>query len=58
MTKTLQIKLLAGILALLGVIAALLLRGGRPIEITPQDRQLQQKLSQKVQPRDRSYLVP
>ena len=58
MTKALQIKLLAGILALLGVVGALLLRGGRPIEITPQDRQLQQKLSQKVRPQDRHYLVP
>jgi hypothetical protein len=58
MTKAIQIKLLIAILAVLGVIAGLLTRGGRPIPITTEDQQLQQKLAQKVQPRDRHYLVP
>ena len=58
MTKALQIKLLITILAVLGVIAGLLTRGGRPIPITPEDRQLQQRLAQKVQPSDHHYLVP
>jgi len=57
MTKALQIKLLITILAVLGVIAGLLTGGGRPIQITPEDRQLQQRLAQKIQPRDRHYLV-
>jgi hypothetical protein len=50
--------LLAGILAVLGVVAALLIRGGRPIQVTQKDRQLQQKLAQKVQPSDHRYVVP
>jgi hypothetical protein len=58
MTKALQIKLLAVILAVLGALAALLIRGGRPIAVTPQDRQLQQKLAQKVQPSAHRYVVP
>jgi hypothetical protein len=58
MTNTLQIKLLAAILALLSVIAALIFRGGRHIEITHQDRELQQTLEHKVQPSPRKYLVP
>jgi len=58
MTKALQIKLLAVILAVLGVVAALLIRGGRPIEVTQHDRQLQQKLAQKVQPSTHRYVVP
>jgi hypothetical protein len=58
MTRALQIKLLAGILAVLGVVAALLIRGGRPIAVTPQDRQLQQKLAHKVQPSPHRYVVP
>jgi membrane protein implicated in regulation of membrane protease activity len=58
MTKALQIKLLAVILAVLAVVAALLIRGGRSIEVTQQDRQLQQKLAQKVQPSSHSYVVP
>ena len=58
MTKALQIKLLITILAVLGVIAGLLTRGGRPIQITTEDRQLQQSLAQKVQPSDHHYLVP
>jgi hypothetical protein len=53
-----MIKLLAGVLALLRVITALLIRGSRTIEITSQDRQLQQKLAQKVQSRNPHYLVP
>ena len=58
MTKGIQIKLLAAILGVLIVIAGLLARGGRSIEITPADRQLQRKLSQKVAPPDRKYLIP
>ena len=58
MTRTLQIKLLIAILAVLGVIAGLLTRGGRAIEITRKDRVLQQKLAQKVQPSAKRYLVP
>ena len=58
MTKALQIKLLAAILAVLGVVAALLLRGGRPIKVTQQDRQLEQKLARKTQPSAHRYLVP
>ena len=58
MRNTLQIKLLAAILAVLAVIAGLLVRGGRHIELTPEDRQLQQKLEQKVQPSPKKYLVP
>lgn len=33
MTGAIQIKLLAGILAVLGVIAGLVIRGGRPVEV-------------------------
>ena len=33
MTTALQIKLLAGILAVLGIIAGLIIRGGRPVEV-------------------------
>jgi hypothetical protein len=58
MPKALQIKLLAAILAVLGVVAALLMRGGRPIAVTPQDQKLQQKLAQKVQPSAHRYVVP
>ncbi|HEX4166655.1 MAG TPA: hypothetical protein VHZ55_14400 [Bryobacteraceae bacterium] len=58
MTKALQIKLLAVLLTVLGVVAALLIRGGRPMEVTQQDRQLQQKLAQKVQPSAHRYVVP
>jgi hypothetical protein len=58
MTKALQIKLLAAILAVLGVIAGLMTRGGRPIQVTAADQQLQQKLALKVQPSKRPYLVP
>jgi hypothetical protein len=58
MTKALQIKLLAVLLTGLGVVAALLIRGGRPMEVTQQDRQLQQKLAQKVQPSAHRYVVP
>ena len=48
MTKAIQLKLLIAILAVLGVIAGLLLRGGRPsVVLTPQDQQLQKKLAQK-----------
>jgi hypothetical protein len=58
MTKALQIKLLAAILAVFGVIAGLMTRGGRPIQLTPADQQLQQKLALKVQPSKHPYLVP
>lgn len=58
MTKALQIKLLIAILAVLAVIAGLIKRGGQSIPVTDADRKLQQKFSQKVQPRDRHYLVP
>ena len=58
MRNTLQVKLLAAILAVLGVIAGLMIRGGRHIELSQEDRQLQQKLEQKVQPSPKKYLVP
>ena len=58
MANTLQIKFLAAILAILGVVAAIMIRGGRPIKVTQEDRQLQRKLEQKVQPSDHRYLVP
>ena len=58
MRNTLQVKLLAGILALLAVIASLMIRGGRHFELNQEDRQLQQKLEQKVQPSPKKYLVP
>ena len=58
MRNTLQVKLIAGILAVLAVIAGLMLRGGRHIELSHEDRQLQQKLEQKVQPSPKKYLVP
>lgn len=58
MTKALQIKLLAVILAVLAAVAALLIRGGRSIEVTQQDRQLQQKLAHKAQPSAHRYVVP
>lgn len=58
MTKALQIKLLAVILAVLGIVAALLIRGGRPVKVTRQDRQLQQRFAQKTQPSSHHYVVP
>lgn len=58
MTKAVQIKLLAVILAVLGIVAALLIRGGQPIKVTQQDHQLQQKLGQKAQPSSHRYVVP
>ena len=58
MTKALQIELLAVVLAVLAAVAALLIRGGRSIEVTQQDRKLQQKLAQKVQPSAHRYVVP
>jgi len=58
MRNTLQVKLLAAILAFLGVIAGLMIRGGRHIELNQEDRQLQQKLEQRVQPSPKKYLVP
>jgi hypothetical protein len=50
--------LLAVILAVLAAVAALLIRGARSIEVTQQDRKLQQKLAQKVQPSAHRYVVP
>ena len=58
MTRALQIKLLAGILAVLGVIAALAVRGGPSIPVTKADQQLQRKLEQKVMPSPKRYVVP
>ena len=58
MGTALQVKLFAVTLAVLGVVAALMIRGGRSIQVTPEDRQLQQKLEQKVQPSPHKYLVP
>jgi hypothetical protein len=60
MTTALKIKLLAGILAVLGVIAGLVVRGGRPIEVTKANQQLQHKLAQKVMPdaKHNRYVVP
>jgi hypothetical protein len=58
MTRAIQIKLLIAILAVLGVIAGLLTRGGRPIQVTPADEQLRQKLAQKIQPSKHDYVVP
>jgi hypothetical protein len=59
MTKSIQIKLLVAILAVLGVIAGLLARGGRrSVVLTPQDRELQRKLAQKTMPSAKRYIVP
>jgi hypothetical protein len=59
MTKSIQIKLLVAILAVLGVIAGLLARGGRPsVVLTLQDQELQKKLAQKTMPRAKRYFVP
>jgi hypothetical protein len=59
MTKSIQIKLLVAILAVLGVIAGLLARGGRPsVVVTPQDQELQKKLAQKTMPSAKRYIVP
>lgn len=59
MTKAIQIKLLAVILGVLVIIAFLLARGGRPVTLTPADRQTQQKLDQKMRkPRDKNHIVP
>lgn len=54
MANALQLKLLAAILAVLGVIAAIMVRHSRPIEI---DRQAQKKVEHMVQP-PRAYVVP
>jgi hypothetical protein len=59
MTKAIQLKLMIAILAVLGVIAGLLIRGGRPsVVLTPQDQQLQKKLAQKTMPSAKRYIVP
>jgi hypothetical protein len=59
MTKSIQIKLLVAILAVLGVIAGLLVRGGRPsVVLTRQDQELQKKLAQKTMPSAKRYIVP
>ncbi len=59
MTKAIQIKSLAVILGVLVIIAFLLARGGRPVTLTPADRQTQQKLDQKMRkPRDKNHIVP
>jgi hypothetical protein len=59
MTKSIQIKLLVAILAVLGVIARLLVRGVRPsVVLTRQDQELQKKLAQKTMPSAKRYIVP
>ncbi len=59
MTKAIQIKSLAVILGVLVIIAFLLARGGRPVTLTPADRQTQQKLDQKMRkPRHKNHIVP
>jgi hypothetical protein len=59
MTKALQIKLLVAILAVLGVIAGLMIRGGRSsIVLTDKDKQTQKTFGQKAQPSAKPYLEP
>ncbi len=59
MTKAIQLKLLVALLAVPGVIAGLLARGGRPAYVlTQQDQKLQQKLAEKTKPSTHRYLVP
>jgi hypothetical protein len=58
MTNAIQTKLLLGILAALIAIASLLYRGGRHIEPTKEDRQLQLKFENAVKPAPKPYLVP
>jgi hypothetical protein len=63
MANTLQIKLLIGILAVLGVIAGIMVRHDRADQISRQaqtieiDRTTQRKTQRMVQP-PRAYLVP
>lgn len=59
MAKSLQIKLLVGALAVLGVIAGLLARGGRPAYVLrQQDQALHNKIAKKTAPSAKPYLVP
>jgi len=54
MANALKLKLLAAILAVLGVIAAIVVKHNRALEI---DRQAQKTVEHLVQP-PRTYLVP
>lgn len=56
--NSLQAKLLAAILAILIMIAGLMIRGGRHIEVTAEDQAFGQALEKKVQPSPHRYLVP
>jgi hypothetical protein len=57
--KTLQVKLLAAILAVLVVIAGYLIHGLRPsYTLTDQEKQTQKTFDQKVQPPNKPYLEP
>lgn len=61
MTKAIQIKLLAAILAVLGVIAGLMVRGGRTVEATQQPATTsheEQRLRQFVAPTKKHQLIP
>jgi len=56
MTKALQVKLLAAILAVLGVIATVIVRSERPAFVmSKQDRELQKKFEQKSMPGSKPY---
>ena len=57
MTKALQVKLLAGILAVLTVIAGLLIRGGQPIAVQASSHE-EKAFAQKVVPSKRHALIP
>jgi uncharacterized membrane protein affecting hemolysin expression len=56
--QSIQIKILAAILLVLVAVAAILLRGGHQVTVTPQDKELQKTLNKKVQPSAHRYLVP
>lgn len=57
MTKALQVKLLAGFLAVLTVIAGLLIHGGQPMAVQASSHE-EQTFSQKVVPSKRHALIP
>jgi len=63
MTNALKLKLLAAILAVLGVIAGIMMKHDRPNEVSRQaqpieiDQATQKKVQRMVQP-PRAYLVP
>ena len=59
MTQSLQIKLLAAILAVLGVVAGLVIHSRRPsFTLTTEDKQLQHQLEQTTLPSEKPYLEP